>query len=33
MPEYDTRGPQWLYKIMSEMWSHWIPQEALDTVQ
>uniref|UniRef100_A0A1I7T0R0 Sphingomyelin phosphodiesterase n=1 Tax=Caenorhabditis tropicalis TaxID=1561998 RepID=A0A1I7T0R0_9PELO len=33
MPEYDTRGPQWLYKIMSDMWAHWIPKEALDTVQ
>ncbi|CAD6185198.1 unnamed protein product [Caenorhabditis auriculariae] len=33
MPEYDTRGPQWLYKIMSDMWGNWIPQSALDTVQ
>ncbi|CAI5455291.1 unnamed protein product [Caenorhabditis angaria] len=33
MPEYDKRGPQWLYKIMSDMWAHWIPSEALDTVQ
>ncbi|CAB3400664.1 unnamed protein product [Caenorhabditis bovis] len=33
MPEYESRGPQWLYKIMADMWGHWIPQSALETVQ
>ena len=27
MPEYDKRGPQWLYKIMVDMWSNWISDE------
>uniref|UniRef100_A0A1I7X6J4 Sphingomyelin phosphodiesterase n=1 Tax=Heterorhabditis bacteriophora TaxID=37862 RepID=A0A1I7X6J4_HETBA len=33
MPEYDQRGPQWLYSIMKNMWSKWIPNSALPDVQ
>ncbi|EYC04462.1 hypothetical protein Y032_0087g2022 [Ancylostoma ceylanicum] len=33
MPEYDQRGPQWLYSIMKKMWSNWLPSSALADVQ
>ncbi|VDO79089.1 unnamed protein product, partial [Haemonchus placei] len=33
MPEYDQRGPQWLYSLMKEMWSNWLPQSSLADVQ
>ncbi|PIO66125.1 hypothetical protein TELCIR_12174 [Teladorsagia circumcincta] len=33
MPEYEQRGPQWLYSLMKEMWSNWLPQPALADVQ
>ncbi|KHJ94649.1 Ser/Thr phosphatase family protein, partial [Oesophagostomum dentatum] len=33
MPEYDQRGPQWLYTIMKNMWANWLPQSSLSDVQ
>ncbi|VDL77728.1 unnamed protein product [Nippostrongylus brasiliensis] len=33
MPQYDQRGPQWLYSIMKTMWSNWLPTSVLPDVQ
>ncbi|GMT31295.1 hypothetical protein PFISCL1PPCAC_22592, partial [Pristionchus fissidentatus] len=33
MPEYDARGPQWLYQILSILWSRWISPDAVKGVK
>uniref|UniRef100_A0A914PHP1 Calcineurin-like phosphoesterase domain-containing protein n=1 Tax=Panagrolaimus davidi TaxID=227884 RepID=A0A914PHP1_9BILA len=30
--EYDTRGPQWLYKIFNQTWTKWLPASASETI-
>ncbi|KAK0406300.1 hypothetical protein QR680_018488 [Steinernema hermaphroditum] len=33
LPDYKTRGPQWLYSILANAWSNWIPKDAVKDVQ
>ncbi|KAJ1365232.1 Sphingomyelin phosphodiesterase 2 [Parelaphostrongylus tenuis] len=32
MPQYEQRGPQWLYTLMKKMWSNWLPTPSLRDV-
>jgi sphingomyelin phosphodiesterase len=33
IPEYETRGPQWLYTVLNDNWGHWIPDSVKESLQ
>uniref|UniRef100_A0A7E4V112 Sphingomyelin phosphodiesterase n=1 Tax=Panagrellus redivivus TaxID=6233 RepID=A0A7E4V112_PANRE len=32
IPEYETRGPQWLYTELNKAWSKWLPASTSETI-
>uniref|UniRef100_A0A914ZAK4 Calcineurin-like phosphoesterase domain-containing protein n=1 Tax=Panagrolaimus superbus TaxID=310955 RepID=A0A914ZAK4_9BILA len=30
--EYDSRGPQWLYKVLNQTWTKWLPTSVQETI-